>query len=418
VGRRLREAREAAGLSQRQLSFPGCSPAYISRIEAGDRIPSLQLLRELGRRLGVSEDYLATGAREQELERRLTEAEIALRLDDRARARELYEALLADVEAGEELEAAVREGLGQLAYRDGDLEGAVRELERALALGGGGVAERPALAETLARAYATLGELAPAIALLRRGVEAAGDDRVRHVRFAGLLAAALTDNGSLAEAERTLAQALERATRITDPYTRARLYWGRSRLLGEQGEMAAAERYARRTLELLRAIEDEYATAHVLELLASICTELGRPDEALSLLAEARPAIETMATPGEQAHFEIEEARALAAVGRKEEAGALAMRLVGAIGDTQPADAGRVILVLGEVFESLGEIERAQELYELAIEKLERYGASRYLVTAYRRLAEILKAVGRGDEALGLLERALGLQEQVGRRLT
>ena len=59
VGRRLREARERAGLSQRQLSFPGCSPAYVSRIEAGDRIPSLQLLREMGRRLGVSEDYLA-----------------------------------------------------------------------------------------------------------------------------------------------------------------------------------------------------------------------------------------------------------------------------------------------------------------------------------------------------------------------
>src|SRR5688572_33438003 len=37
VGTRLRDAREAAGLSQRQLSFQGCSPAYISRIEAGDR---------------------------------------------------------------------------------------------------------------------------------------------------------------------------------------------------------------------------------------------------------------------------------------------------------------------------------------------------------------------------------------------
>ena len=61
VGERLKAAREAAGLSQRQLSFSGCSPAYISRIESGDRIPSLQLLRELGRRLGVSEDFLATG---------------------------------------------------------------------------------------------------------------------------------------------------------------------------------------------------------------------------------------------------------------------------------------------------------------------------------------------------------------------
>jgi hypothetical protein len=67
--------------------------------------------------------------------------------------------------------------------------------------------------------------------------------------------------------------------------------------------MAGAERYARRTLELLRATEDEYVTAHALELLASTCTELGRADEALSLLEEARPAIEAMATPDEWAAF-------------------------------------------------------------------------------------------------------------------
>jgi transcriptional regulator with XRE-family HTH domain len=61
VGRRLFEAREAAGLSQRDLAFPGCSAAYISRIERGERIPSLQVMRELARRTGVSEHALAYG---------------------------------------------------------------------------------------------------------------------------------------------------------------------------------------------------------------------------------------------------------------------------------------------------------------------------------------------------------------------
>ena len=82
VGARLKAARLEAGLSQRQLAFTGCSPAYISRIEAGDRIPSLQLLRELGRRLGVSEDFLATGEETQFQTLSMLEAEIALRLDD------------------------------------------------------------------------------------------------------------------------------------------------------------------------------------------------------------------------------------------------------------------------------------------------------------------------------------------------
>src|SRR6476469_3968152 len=61
VGRRVYEAREAAGLSQRELAFPGCSAAYISRIERGERVPSLQVMRELARRTGVTEEQLAFG---------------------------------------------------------------------------------------------------------------------------------------------------------------------------------------------------------------------------------------------------------------------------------------------------------------------------------------------------------------------
>jgi transcriptional regulator with XRE-family HTH domain len=59
---RLRTARKRARLSQRQLAFPGCSPAYISRIEGGERVPSLHIIRELATRLGVSAEWLATGA--------------------------------------------------------------------------------------------------------------------------------------------------------------------------------------------------------------------------------------------------------------------------------------------------------------------------------------------------------------------
>jgi len=61
VGERLHAAREGAGISQRELAFPGCSAAYISRIERGERIPSLQVMRELARRIGISESFLAYG---------------------------------------------------------------------------------------------------------------------------------------------------------------------------------------------------------------------------------------------------------------------------------------------------------------------------------------------------------------------
>ena len=81
VGRRLKEARVAAGLSQRQLSFPGCSAAYISRLEAGDRVPSLQLLRKLALKLSADEEYLATGVeRVEQAPPELVEAEVVRRL--------------------------------------------------------------------------------------------------------------------------------------------------------------------------------------------------------------------------------------------------------------------------------------------------------------------------------------------------
>ena len=95
VGRRLKEARLAAGLSQRQLSFPGCSAAYISRLEAGDRVPSLQLLRKLALKLNADEQYLATGtAGVEQAPPELVEAEVAHRLGDHEFAKERYERVL------------------------------------------------------------------------------------------------------------------------------------------------------------------------------------------------------------------------------------------------------------------------------------------------------------------------------------
>lgn len=61
IGQRLRRLRVAAGLSQRQLSVPGVTYAFISRIEAGDRMPSLRSLVRLAERLDVSALYLLTG---------------------------------------------------------------------------------------------------------------------------------------------------------------------------------------------------------------------------------------------------------------------------------------------------------------------------------------------------------------------
>ena len=138
VGRRLKEARLAAGLSQRQLSFPGCSAAYVSRLEAGDRVPSLQLLRKLAEKLHADEEYLATGIErveqaapqvvEAEIERRLAGLPGELRndrpdggLDDPTeRARVLWEHSRRLLRAGDRNRSAhlARDALALLDYAD------------------------------------------------------------------------------------------------------------------------------------------------------------------------------------------------------------------------------------------------------------------------------------------------------------
>ena len=62
IGRRLRRLREERGLSQRALSEPGISYAYISRVEAGARTPSRRALEKLARKLDVTALYLETGS--------------------------------------------------------------------------------------------------------------------------------------------------------------------------------------------------------------------------------------------------------------------------------------------------------------------------------------------------------------------
>src|SRR3989442_7898059 len=55
-GRRLQ-----LGLSQRELACEGVSYAYISRIEANTRRPSVRVLRKLAPKLAVSAHWLETG---------------------------------------------------------------------------------------------------------------------------------------------------------------------------------------------------------------------------------------------------------------------------------------------------------------------------------------------------------------------
>src|SRR2546421_7427372 len=110
VGARLKRLRLLRGLSQRDLWSPGVSYAYISRIEAGARTPSVKALRKLAQKLGVSVEYLETGRDIRDVddrELRLADAELELRLaEDISAAEQKLEQILAEaVSAGDSTSA-------------------------------------------------------------------------------------------------------------------------------------------------------------------------------------------------------------------------------------------------------------------------------------------------------------------------
>src|SRR5215208_4471094 len=109
-------------MSQRALARGVCTPAYVSRLEKGERIPSLQLLRRLAERLGVAADELASGGRSRRTDP-LLDADLALRLGEPHEAERAYrEALHAGDPA---LRPRALRGLGQLAFERGDHRGAI-----------------------------------------------------------------------------------------------------------------------------------------------------------------------------------------------------------------------------------------------------------------------------------------------------
>lgn len=366
----------------------------------------------MGKRLGVSEDYLATGAERDDDSGKLIEAEIAMRLDESEVARELYEEVLATSATDDERARALA-GLGQIAFRLGKPRVAIARLEEARVLWRNGLAGNPSAADTLGRAYAMVDQLEPAIAIFRGSLAAAEEqnDPAETVRFAVLLANAYVDALNFDAAEELLARTRALAPDARDPIFRARLYWSHSRLDTLRGDHRAAARSARRALTLLEATEHTYYAARAHQLLAHIELDRGRPEAALELLEQGFGLLGKSGNPLDLALFKLEEARALTQLGRHEEAGSLAMEASGGLAEGRPHDAGRGYALIAEVFEELGDRAKARELYELAIETLQGQ-PGRYLTEVYQKLSQLLEAEGQKDEALEVLKKAVAVRTE------
>ena len=409
LAERLRGARQRAGLSQRALARGICTPAYVSRLEKGERIPSLQLLRQLAERLDADADELASGIPRSAVDP-LLDAELALRLGERDDAERTFREA---VERGDRTSRArALAGLGQLAFEDGDHRRAIELLEEAVTARSASSGSNTGIIDALGRAYAMVGELESAIGVFERALAEARErgDVMETLRFAVLLANALIDAGSFGRAAELLGDAIAETADSQDPILRARIWWSQSRLHDKRGQPEIAARYARRALEMLELTEHTTYAARAHQLLAHIEIDLGHADEALALLETGYPLIAQSGNRYEEGMFRLEHARALAQLGEKEQAAGLAMEASGLFAESSPSDAGRAYALVAQVFTDLGDRARAIEIYELAAETLPL--DSQYHGEIAARRAELLEQSGRKDEALEVLKNAMRLQTE------
>jgi len=414
IGQRLKRLRLERGFSQRELAAPGVSYAYISRIEAGTRQPSVKALRRLAAKLGVSADYLETGsdldaAAVREL--RLSDLELAVRLGELEGAETALEDALVEADAAGDRAASMRArvALAQLGLETGAYERAAQLLEAAIEGEAFAPVERFEIYANLGRAYAASGRPERAAGLYRRcidGIAELGGEPSLEARYAALLSYALTDMGEIARAEDVVRQALDRVGDSSDPYMRVRLYWSIARLAHSQARETVALENVRKAIALLQATDDTFHLARAHVLAAEIV--LGRGDVASAdrhlkaaddLFGGGRTAQDLLDMTQHRSRIALLRGDASAAASLAREALALCT-------ETQHLERGLSLYAYADALAAQRDVEAASAAYADAVALLEETGQWRNASAAARAWGRLLREHGREAEALDVLDRA------------
>jgi transcriptional regulator with XRE-family HTH domain len=420
VGARLKRLRLQRGFSQRDLSSPGVSYAYISRIEAGARTPSVKALRKLAQKLGVSVEYLETGRDIRDVddrELRLADAELDLRLgNDTAAAVQKLSAVLKEAEAAGDGDSALRARitLGLAAAQNGDHLEAVERLEAVIADERVPAAHvRPDLYTTLGQSYAALGAPERAVKLFERCLEqvsqAVPADTAGQIRYATFLSYALSDSGDYERAGDVVREALSRADEQTDPYTRVRLYWSLARLHALEGRSTEALDYIRSAIALLKATDDNLTLARAYLLAAGVELRNRSIEDARSNLVLAERLLGPTPERVDLGMLRIGQSGLAHLEGNGEKAVEHARDSLALLGDFHGDTQGAAVHALAKGLALTGDTTGANDAFRRAVDLLAVHGRRVDAGEAALEWASFLQAQGREEEAEPILRRAYDL---------
>lgn len=418
IGRRVRRLRKQRGMTQRQLSEPAYTPAYVSTVEAGKVRPSETALRFFAERLDTSVEELTTGRPARlatELRYALTDAQRELATGSAAEAAVRFERLLAEaVELDlppEQAEALL--GLGDCALESGELDLARDRFEAAERLLA--VAPLPKRARAVrgrAVAHLLAGELRYACYLLESAIDGLSTSGLADPEALVLLYAAVIgpyiDMGAHARAAHAAEVALALAPRVSDPALVAGMHRQVARTFLAEGRTADADAALAEAQTIYRQLRLGTDLAHCHWMRGYVHAQNGQLDLAERELRTARDMLTARRATLYTAQVEVELADVLRRLGRFDQAAEVAATLL-RLGDRHGAvHAGGAHRLLGLIAEERGDTEDAEQHYVQALAFLERSGASGDLADLCRLLGDLLRRAGRTEAAMDAYRTGLG----------
>jgi tetratricopeptide (TPR) repeat protein len=417
LGRRLRNARVAKGLTQTEAAGGHASTAYISRIEAGQRRPDLKLLGQLAERLDTTVEELLVGItrdRRSELQLELDYAELSLTSGSAEDALTRADAILAAVpDAGvEEIERGALFVRAFALEATGDLDGAILALEELTHAAPYDLHWIRGLI-ALSRCYREAGDLGRAIDVGERAAETIEQQGLAGLNEAMQLtltvAAAYFERGDTGHAVRLCKQTIARAEQFGSLTARGSAYWNASAMAARQGSVREALAMARKAILLFEQDDDARNLARLRIELANVQLRQDPPEaaEAKETLERAARELDwTSASPMDHAYNDLALARATLLLGDSTTASELAMRCYEVAREQAPLAAAEALVLKGQIAASEDRTDDAATTYKEAILLLSGAGADRRAAELWFELGGLLQDVGEGAAALDAYRRA------------
>jgi len=278
LGRRIRTARIAAGMTQSQATGGEVTAAYLSRIEDGQRRPDSHLLERMATRMGTTLHQLLTGLTTHEargLELQIENAAISLALGDPGEAMRISTTAVGLLENyGDEALIASAKRVQAMAHLGaGEPSKAASILENLVAATAPDMNTLRALI-VLCHCHCELDQFARAIAVAQRAermiAELGIDGLAENLHLAAAVAGVHLRLGDLSTATSVCRRALDAAAVDMPPKSQAELYWRASTAEAtSNGATPAAIELAKVALALVDLGDGRSSVEHVLAEVAA-----------------------------------------------------------------------------------------------------------------------------------------------------